>query len=158
VIASLATVAGVLLGVRVYRRQINAQLFLAYTERYEAIISGFPPEARLARLNSARALPPRSPELTLAVLRYLNLSSEEYYLWHSGHLDRRLWKVWETELERMLSTPLVRREWAELRLEFVSYPGFASFVDSVQSRPALSAGSVRSDLRHGGAALAEPGA
>ena len=142
VLAGLSTVAGLLLGLRIYRRQANAQAFLTYTERYEQIMSSYPPEARLARLDSDRALPPRSPELTLSVLRYLNLCSEELYLFRYGHLDKKLWAIWEDELIRMLRTPLVRREWAELRREFESYPEFFEFVDAAQRKTTPLAGAA----------------
>jgi hypothetical protein len=66
--ASLATVGGVLFGVIVYRRQMKAQVFLAYTARYEAIMSSYPAEARVARLDAAHALPPSTPELSLCIL------------------------------------------------------------------------------------------
>jgi hypothetical protein len=142
VLAGLSTVAGLLLGLRIYRRQANAQAFLTYTERYEQIMSSYPPEARLARLDSDRALPPRSPELTLSVLRYLNLCSEELYLFRYGHLDKKLWAIWEDELIRMLRTPLVRREWADLRREFESYPEFLEFVEEAQRKETIPVGAA----------------
>lgn len=132
VLASLATVVGVIVAVQIYRRQMNAQVFLAYTQRYEDIMSSFPHEARAARLNINEALPPASAELSLCVLRYLNLCSEEYYLYRSGHLNRRLWAIWEDELKRTLRSPLFRREWVHLRPEFESYPEFLRFVEEAQ--------------------------
>jgi hypothetical protein len=150
VLAGLATVGGLLLGLRIYHRQANAQAFLTYTERYEQIMSSYPPEARLARLDSERALPPKSAELTLSILRYLNLCSEELYLFRYGHLDKKLWLIWENELSRMLRTPLVRREWADLRREFESYPEFLAFVEEAQRTaslpsPAANPAPVRPD-------------
>ncbi|HEV8449177.1 MAG TPA: hypothetical protein VGQ44_20280 [Gemmatimonadaceae bacterium] len=142
VLGVLSTVAGVVLGLRIYRRQANAQAFLTYTERYEQIMSSYPPDARLARLDSDRVLPPKSPELTLSVLRYLNLCSEELYLFRYGHLDKKLWAIWQDELTRMLRTPLVRREWVDLRREFESYPEFLQFVERAQGSVALAGRAV----------------
>ena len=49
VVAQLATSASVLIaviavfvGIRVYKRQMNAQLFVEYTGRYEQIMGNFP--------------------------------------------------------------------------------------------------------------------
>src|SRR5437588_3345171 len=40
-----------------YRRQMTAQIFMKYTERYERILDGFPQDALVARFD-AKALPP----------------------------------------------------------------------------------------------------
>jgi hypothetical protein len=130
--ASMATIASVFLALRVYRRQMNTQVFLAYTERYESIMNALSHEARIARLDSSAALPPESAELSLCVLRYLNLSSEEFYLCKSGYLDKKLWAIWEDELKRTLRSQLFRREWEVLRREFESYPEFQKLVGSTQ--------------------------
>ncbi|MFN8583089.1 MAG: hypothetical protein U0163_19200 [Gemmatimonadaceae bacterium] len=130
--SSIAAVVSIWIAVRIYRRQMNAQLFLAFTERYENIMGSFPPEARRYRFDPVAEPPAASPELTLVVLRYLNLCSEEYYLRKTGHLDKDLWDIWEAELKRTVSSSLVAREWKELRTEFVSYPEFRDFVERSQ--------------------------
>ena len=94
-VSSVAAFVSIWIAIRVYRRQMNAQLFVAYTQRYEEIISGFPAEARRCLLGSAPELLQRSEALTLAVLRYLNLCSEEFYLFQTGHLHGDLWRIWE---------------------------------------------------------------
>ena len=78
-------------------------------------------------------LPPENPELSLCVLRYLNLSSEEFYLRKSGYLDKQLWAIWEDELKRTLRSGLVQREWQVLKREFDSYPDFQRFVTITQA-------------------------
>ena len=47
-----------------YRREMNAQILMKYTERYEHILEQFPSDALAARFD-AKALPPESPQLTL---------------------------------------------------------------------------------------------
>ena len=76
---ALFTAAGVVTGVLFYWRQCNAQIFLEYTKRYDEVMNKFPADARRTRLDLFAEPSPESEELTLAVLRYLNLSSEEYY-------------------------------------------------------------------------------
>lgn len=132
IIAVIATVAGVLVAVRIYKRQTNAQVFLEYTKRYEDIMSALPVDARIARTNSATALPPESAELSFQILRYVNLCAEEYYLMQSGYLARDIWGIWDAELTRTLRTPLLRREWEKLKAEFSSYPAFRDYVDNLQ--------------------------
>src|SRR5688500_3548809 len=55
--APIAAVGSILFAVRAYRRQMNAQLFVAFTERYEQIMSEFPPEARAVRRGASKELP-----------------------------------------------------------------------------------------------------
>ena len=85
---------GLINAIRNYHRQINVQVLMKYTERYESILGQFPPDALAARFD-ATVLPPESPELRLCVLKYLNLCSEEYYLTTHGYLAKSLWSIWE---------------------------------------------------------------
>ena len=116
----------------IHRRQMNAEVFMKYAERYEQIMSCFPENAFRARFSMSEELPPASPQLTLAVLRYLNLSSEEFYLWKKKYVADEVWKIWEHELIRILQSPLLRREWQELESEYQSYQEFLDFVNRAQ--------------------------
>src|SRR5205085_11922367 len=109
-------------------------------------ISSLPVDAWAARFELDTALPAPSKELTLCVLRYLNLSSEEFYLYRGGYLRRDVWVMWEGELKRTLRSPLLAREWRTLKSEFVSYPEFARYVEEVQR----GASEVPVDVRDGG--------
>ncbi len=129
---ALSTGAGVVMGFVLYRRQCNAQVFLEYTRRYGEVMNMFPPGSRRTRLDLFAEPPPESEELTLAVLRYLNLCSEEFYLCKKGYLSRDVWRIWETELKRTLCSPLVSREWKKLQAEFVTYPEFLEYVAASQ--------------------------
>jgi hypothetical protein len=138
-IVQLATIASVLVTAftiwhngKANRRQMNAQLFTTYSARYEAIMSTFPNTAFRVRLNSNTALPPESEELTICILKYLNLSSEEFYLWQSKYIDDAVWKIWQYEIQRTLACPLTLREWPKIQDEFTSYPEFLAFVKEAQ--------------------------
>ncbi len=134
-IATLISLVGGFLGViytiNNYRRQMNAQILMQYTERYERILDRFPPEALEARFD-AKALPPESPQLRLCVLKYLNLCAEEYYLRKHGYLAESVWRIWEGDLNRIVGSPLLQREWPSLRTEFVSHQDFLEFVERIQ--------------------------
>lgn len=86
------TGAGIVVAIRVYRRQCNVQVFLEYTKRYDEIMNTFPVDGRKARLNSFGEAPAQSEDLSLAVLRYLNLCSEEFHLWKKKYLSKTVWK------------------------------------------------------------------
>jgi hypothetical protein len=116
-------------GVANYNKQMNVQVFLQYAKRYDEIMNSFPKSAKLARINSRNALPKPTGELTICVLRYLNLCSEEFYLHETKYLSEKVWLIWEDEMVRTLRTPLFRREWAKLINEFDCYPKFQAFVN-----------------------------
>jgi len=121
-----------------YRRQMNAQILMKYTERYERILDQFPPDALAARFD-VKILPPPSPQLRLCVLKYLNLCSEEYYLKHHGYLAESVWRIWESDLKRIIASPLLQREWPVLRSEFLSHKAFLEYVEHVQSEHIIAA-------------------
>lgn len=133
IITLLLTAATLLLGFWSFCKQLNCQVFLAYNERYEKIIESFPSGTLESRLRLGETLPERSEELSACLLRYLNLCSEEFFLYQKGFLSKKVWNVWEPEIERMLRSPVMRREWQRIRVEFKSYPEFFNFVERVQS-------------------------
>ena len=110
---------------------MNVQILMKYAERYERILDQFPHDALAARFN-ANILPPESEQVTLCVLKYLNLCSEEFYLTNHGYLSASLWRIWEGDLKRIIGSPLLQREWPALRTEFLSHQEFLDYVERVQ--------------------------
>ena len=129
---AIGTFLSLLFTIRNVRRQINAEILMKYTERYEHVLDKFPPDALFGRFDSQK-LPPQSDQLTLCLLKYLNLCSEEYYLWRNGYLAKTVWAVWEGDLKRMIASPLLQREWRDLRAEYASHPEFREYVEGVQA-------------------------
>lgn len=132
VVSIAVAVATFIWGVKSYKDQMNAQLFLEFTRRFEEIMQSFPEDAWAARLNLQETTPESSKKLSLSVLKYMNLCSEEYYLYKKGWLNASIWRIWEAELMRTLQTPLMVREWKTLSREFDAYPAFQAFVEAVQ--------------------------
>jgi hypothetical protein len=132
VVTAIASVGFVLAMLQTYKGQMNAQIFNDLNARYDDVLQSFPRQAWDARFNLETTLPDASPELTLCILRYLNLCSEEFYLHERGYLRNDVWRIWEGEMIRTLRSPLLRREWAMLASEFVSYPEFSRYVEEVQ--------------------------
>ena len=133
VVTLIVGVAALLRDTKIHQDQRNAQLFLEFTKRFEEVMQSFPQNAWSARLDIEKAPPPRSKALSLGVLRYLNLCSEEFYLCEKGWLHMDIWKIWEDELLRTLQTPLFVREWQHLCREFESYPEFKEYVEEAQN-------------------------
>jgi hypothetical protein len=127
-LSAIVGAASLYLGFRVYRRQMNARMFLEYTKRYGEVMASFPEDAHGARLDLYGDPPAASTDISMAVLRYLNLCSEEFYLMRRGYLARGVWRIWEDELQRTLRSPLVRREWPSLKREFSSFSELVDYV------------------------------
>lgn len=119
-----------------YKNQMNSQLFMEFTKRYNEIMESYPAYARSSRLDSQGPPPKESEELSLSVLRYLNLCGEEYYMYTKELLDERLWRIWRDELNLSLQSPLVVREWKKLKREFDTYKEFQVYVDKQQRQTA----------------------
>ena len=123
---------GVVLAIRNHRRQVNAQIFLDLSSRYETVMKVFPAGTWVNRLADERDLPPRGEALTAAILSYLALVSFSHVLYDRGYLSEDLWAILQAELRRTLGAPLFAREWASLRNEFAMLPKFIRHVDSLQ--------------------------
>jgi len=136
VIIALGAIIAAIIGARYYasffRNATQIFLFIKYTERYEQVMASYPPEALAVRLDIHGEPPPASEPLTLAVLKYLNLCANEFYVWKKGYLDGGVWEIWEEELKRTLRSPLYRREWSKLRKEFESFKEFLDYVEEIQ--------------------------
>jgi len=130
-ISILIAAASLFFGIYIYRKQTNIQIFLDFTKRYEGIMDSFPNDTVFYRLSTDMEPPPESKELTLAVLKYLNLCSEEYYLMEEKLLSKKLWNIWKDELENILQSKLVRREWPKIKNEYSAYKEFQMYVDDL---------------------------
>jgi hypothetical protein len=133
IVTALGGVGFVVVMIQTYKGQMNAQIFSDMNQRYDEISKDFPKAAWESRFHLDTALPAEGDELTLCALRYLNLSSEEFYLYKRKYIRREVWKMWEGEILRTLRSPLFRREWKILASEFASYPEFIRYVDEVQN-------------------------
>ena len=58
----------------------------------------------------------------------LQLVFEVHALRRHGYVETRIWRVWEPDLNRLLTSPLVRREWPRLEQEFSTHPKFVAWV------------------------------
>jgi len=110
-----------------FRQGAELDVFLAFTDRYEKIMSELPKEVRVDSEWGAEV----DPHFVVR-LQYLNLCSEEFYLRRRHLLSYRVWSIWDAEMRRMLASPPYRDAWLHLRHHFVSYPEFSRFVDESQ--------------------------
>jgi hypothetical protein len=121
---------------RYTKRQWNFNAFTHYTKRYDDIMGEFPGQDYTLRFDLEHQIPSNN-EVRLAVLRYLNMTSEEFYLQRDKYLDDKVWQIWLPEIKRTLQSPLFQREWQNLKGEFKTYEEFSDFVEQVQSEMVL---------------------
>ncbi len=117
------------------RKQWNVDVFTTYSQRHADLIHGFPNQVFFDRFDPAK-LPPRSVALTVAVRKYLTLICDVHYLFQQGYLDHSIWQIWQADLRRTLNSPLIAREWLDLKSDFQSFTAFLAFVEHIRSSDA----------------------
>ncbi len=129
--AVVMALVGGIWAVRTYRGQMNAQLFLSFTERYSEILRDAPAGFRDWCLDLSDALAVDDELVRASIVRYLNLCSEEWFLAKRGYLDRAIWEVWWSEMVRKMSTAAGSRAWDRVKANFDTFDGFAKQVDAI---------------------------
>lgn len=143
-LCQVGTLIVALLGVRVamfyQRRQLNAQMFLELSGRFQELLRLFPTEAWLANRNPSQPLPPPSPEITDCTLYCIQLVSDAYHLRRARYVSKQLWSLWEREIRRTLTGRVFRREWECLEVEFSHDEEFRQYINVLmQSKQTLNA-------------------
>ena len=123
-------VGGVGIGVALInqRRQLNAQMFIEFSKRFEELLRLFPTEAWLANRRPGQKLPPPSKEITECTLYCIQFVADVYHLHRAGYISNRLWRLWEREIKRTLKGPLFVREWSTVAVEFSHDKDFLDYM------------------------------
>ena len=113
------------------RRQLNAQMFIEVSGRFQELLRMFPTEAWLANRNSSQPLPAPSHEITDCTLYCFQLIADVYHVRQGGYISKALWKAWEREIKHILDGRLFRREWEGLAIEFSHNEDFLHYINSL---------------------------
>lgn len=113
------------------RRQLNAQMFVEVSGRFQELLRLFPTEAWLANRSRIHPLPPPSQEVTDCTLYCLQLIADVYHLQKGGYISKPLWQLWELEIKNTLTGPVFQREWDGLAAEFTHYPDFIQYIKTL---------------------------
>ncbi len=107
------------------------QSFLAFTTRYERIIEKLPPLVRSGDHEASLGVLTNGERHNVenAIRGYLNLCSEELYVYSRGHLDKQTWSIWMGGIQGFFESGIARDVWDELRSEYEYYEEFALLVD-----------------------------
>ena len=130
---------GIGVALRNQRRQLNAQMFIEFSRRFEDLLRLFPTEAWLANRNPMQPLPPPSQELTDCTLYCVQFIADVYYLRKTGYIPKSLWALWEREIARTLSGRVFEREWTKIRSEFSHDSEFLHFLSTLSHRKRTAA-------------------
>ena len=113
------------------RRQLNAQMFIEVSGRFQELLRLFPTEAWLANLNANQPMPPRSREITDCTLYCFQLIADVYHVHQAGYVSKKLWKAWEREIKHILEGRVFRREWEGLAVEFSHNDDFLHYISGL---------------------------
>jgi hypothetical protein len=113
------------------QRQLNAQMFITISGRFQELLRLFPTEAWLANRNPTQPVPPRSPEITDCTLYCLQLVADVYHLRQNGYISNKLWHAWEREIKHILDGRIFRREWELLEVEFSHNHDFLKYINEL---------------------------
>ena len=123
---------GLLVALRNQRRQLNAQMYIEVSRRFQELLRSFPTEAWLANTNPSRPMPPPSREVTDCTLYAIQFVADVYYLHKGGYVSANLWRLWESEIRRTLAGRVFQREWETLSTEFAHTPDFVGYLNRTQ--------------------------
>jgi hypothetical protein len=124
---------GIWVALQNQRRQLNAQMYIEFSGRFQELLRMFPTEAWLANRNPSLTLPPSSQELTDCTLYCVQFVADVYHLHRTGHMSKKMWRLWEPEIKRTLTGPVFQREWEGVAAEFALDREFLQYINSLMN-------------------------
>jgi hypothetical protein len=122
---------GILVALRTQNRQLNAQMFIEFSSRFQDLLRLFPTQAWLANRNPSQPLPPSSQELTDCTLYTIQFIADLYFLHAGGYISKNMWKLLEREIRATLSGRVFQREWQGVSAEFAHSQEFVQYVNTM---------------------------
>jgi hypothetical protein len=113
------------------RRQLNAQMFIEFSGRFQELLRLFPTEAWLANRDPTQPLPPSSQQLTDCTLYCIQFIADVYFLHRGGYISKTLWMQWEREIKRTLKGRVFQREWDRVSTEFATSGEFLQYINAL---------------------------
>jgi hypothetical protein len=105
-IIQLVALIGILIGAGMsywtYMQNKRFEIFQIYSKKYNAIILPEDIEWWTQTLNNNHI--PEDKYCEYKMLEYFNLASEEYYLFKTKMIGKKLWKVWKPNIKRILKS------------------------------------------------------
>ena len=121
---------GIFVALRNQHRQLNAQMYIEFSGRFQELLRSFPTEAWLANADPSQPMPAPTKEVTECTLYALQFLADIYHLHKGGYLSANLWKLWERAIKKILAGRVFRREWETLSTEFVYSTAFVDYINT----------------------------
>jgi hypothetical protein len=122
---------GIAVAMRSHRRQINAQMFIEFSARFQHVLQTMPVDAWIP--NGRQTLPARSEDLTMSSLQLFHLVANLFHLQKHGYISRDLWRPAQLAIKQMLQDQLFQREWFALEPAFHHTPDYCRYVRRIIS-------------------------
>lgn len=100
VAGTVISVLAFVFGVYQYRRTVHMNIFRTYADKYNKII---PPEKYEKWQDAINGNQDHWPEMEMQMVEYLNLIWEEFYLFKTRVIPKRLWHLWLPEIRKILT-------------------------------------------------------
>jgi len=136
ILGVLSALVGVFVSMRDNSRQMAVNVALEFSARMRTLVCSMPEEVWKTRLGITPQLPDVSLHLTVTVLQTLYQFLELFDFYHAGIIPRRIWNLWEADIESAIQSDLIRREWPRLREHFSTHVEFCRYIERLQSRTA----------------------
>lgn len=127
-------VVAILFGIRGIGRQLSAQSFISYANKFDGLdIHDFDEWRRREEIEFSSVKD--NKKLDKALNGYLHLCCQQYYLLQKRMITGDVWDIWEKEIESNLHSMLVATYWKDQMAEYFEfYPKFKKYVDCIQSK------------------------
>ena len=132
---------GIFIALRNHHRQLNAQMYVEFSARFQELLRSFPTDAWLANADSSQPLPAPNREVTECTLYVMQFLADIYYLHKGKYLSANLWKLWERGIKKTLGGRVFRREWETLSTEFAYSPDFVEYINTTMRSTELRQGT-----------------
>ncbi|WP_447250526.1 hypothetical protein [Mesorhizobium sp. ORM8.1] len=110
-----------------HTRQINTQIFLAYSDRLQSIR-----RSMRSDLLATRAVDKDmsdDSEIPAGAMETLHLIFELFELRDQGYVRTSIWTVWSRDIDRFLNAPKIRHGREQIRREFEGHRKFIAWMD-----------------------------
>jgi len=130
----MTSLIAIVVALRAHNRQLGAQVFLNYSDRIHSLRRSFLTETYLSgEALASRALADEERRL---VHEAFYLIFEFHALRHYGYVGTSVWRIWEPDIQRLLTSPTFGREWSIMKATFQPHPHFVAWVSHIQQRGA----------------------
>ena len=113
-------------------KQLKLNFFADYTKRYQEITLNFPESINDEDFDF-NTLDDEIRDKTLRYMRaYFDLSSEEFFLWQEGNIDKKVWEEWKSGIEYAMSKTAFKKGWKDyIKVSTIYYADFTKFINDI---------------------------